>query len=147
MGVAPGAGAGSVHRGAVHPAAAYAAVRADRSSSRCTSRTRVTPAVRAGSVHRNRPNPADPRRASIRVRNSVKWTALTGVTPGTMSGSVNGTDTDVPTVTVNDCEALRPPGSVAVTRIAAVPSLSAVSVTRVPAARTVTTFGADDDTA
>ena len=57
---------------------------------------------------------------------------------------MNGTDTVVDTVTVNDWMALRPPGSVAVTRIVAMPSPTAVSVTRAPAARTVTTCSADE---
>ena len=51
------------------------------------------------------------------------------------------------TVTVNDSVALRPPGSAAVTRIVAVPTPTAVSVTRVaPAASIVTTSRADHDT-
>ncbi len=56
-------------------------------------------------------------------------------------------DTVVDTVTVNDCMALSPPGSVAVTRIVALPSPTVVSViTRAPVARAATTRGADDDT-
>ena len=48
---------------------------------------------------------------------------------------------------MKDCEALRPPGSVAVTVTVAAPAATAVSVTRAPAATAVTTLGADDDTA
>ena len=82
----------------------------------------------------------------MRARNSVKWTARTGVTPGTSGSSVNGGDRV--TVTVNDCDALRPYGSVAVTVILArADAAAAVSVTRAPAARTVTTAGADDEKA
>ena len=87
----------------------------------------------------HRVGPGEPRqpppallRASIRVRSSVKWTALIGVTPGTIGSSVNGTRIAA-TVTLNAWTALRPPGSVAVTRIVAVPSLTAVSVKRAPA--------------
>ena len=77
--VVPATGVASVQRGAVRPAAAYAALSACRSCNGCASRTGVAPAVRTGSVHGNRPNPAAPRRASIGVRNSVKWTARTRI--------------------------------------------------------------------
>ena len=50
------------------------------------------------------------------------------------------------TVTANVCDALRPAGSLAVTRTVAAPTPTAVSVTRAPAASTVATSGADDDT-
>ena len=76
----------------------------------------------------------------MRIRNSVKCTALIGVSPGRSGSSVNG----AVTVTTNDCMALRPPGSVAVTRIVEVPVPTAVSATQVPDARTVTTLGAVD---
>ena len=48
------------------------------------------------------------------------------------------------TVTANVWVALSPPGSVAVTRIVAVPSPTAVKVTPALAALTVTTPGADE---
>ena len=51
------------------------------------------------------------------------------------------------TVTANDCVAVRPPGSAAVTRIVAAPMPTAASVRRAPDASTVATSGADDDTA
>ena len=50
------------------------------------------------------------------------------------------------TVTANNCDTLKPPGSVAVTRIVAVPAPTAVRITRAPIARTVATYGDDDDT-
>ena len=59
-----------------------------------------------------------------------------------MGSSVNGAVTR----TSNVCAALRPWASNAVTTIAALPRATAVSPTRVPAASTVTTSGADDDT-
>ncbi len=51
------------------------------------------------------------------------------------------------TVTVKNRVALRPPGSAAVTWMVAAPTPTAVSVTRAPAASTVTTSGGDEDTA
>ena len=51
----------------------------------------------------------------------------------------------IPTVTVNDCVAVRPPGSVAVTRTVAAPSPTAVTVTSAPVTVAVTTWGADED--
>lgn len=65
---------------------------------------------------------------------------------GTWPSSAKGSDIDASTVTVNDCAALKPPGSVAVTRIVAAPSATAVSLTRTPVTPAVTTCGADDDT-
>ena len=56
-----------------------------------------------------------------------------------MGWSVKGTDTDTSTVTVNACVALRLPGSVAVTRTVAAPSLAAASLTKVPVTPAVTT--------
>ena len=51
------------------------------------------------------------------------------------------------TVTANESIALRPPGSVAVTWIVAVPKPTAVSVTVLPPVNAaVTTFGGEDDT-
>ncbi len=81
----------------------------------------------------------------MRARSSVKWTDLIGVTPGRMGSSVNGTLTFPSTVTVNACAARRPPGSVAVTRIVAAPSLAAASITKAPVALAVTTRRANDD--
>ena len=134
-------GTPSVHCGAARPAALYASASAHRRSSRCPSRT-VIPAVRTGSVQANPGSPAALRRPSIRDRSSVKCTALTGVTPGWIGSSVKA---DGVTVTVNPCVALRPPASPAVTRIAAVPRLIAVNVTRAAAATALTTSGAADD--
>ena len=48
-----------------------------------------------------------------------------------------------PTVTAKVCAALRPPGSVAVTRIVAAPSDTGVTVTRLPDTDTAATCGAD----
>lgn len=80
----------------------------------------------------------------MRVRSSVKWTARIGVVPGTTGSSVNGRFSAV-TLVVNGVVAFRPPGSVAVTRITAVPGSTAVSVAPVlPDGATVTTPGADD---
>ena len=74
----------------------------------------------------------------------MKWTALTGVTPGTSGSSVNGAG--ITTVTANARVARSPAGSAAVTRTVDTPSPTAVSLARLPAGRTVTTRGADDDT-
>ena len=111
IGVFPADGAASGQDGASRPAAAYAAARADLNSARCTSLTRVTPAVRTGSVHAKRPTPAVTRTPSIRDRSSVKWTALIGVTPAWSGSSVKA----VVTVAANECVAIRPAGSAAVT--------------------------------
>ncbi|MCY4374470.1 MAG: hypothetical protein OXC31_11905 [Spirochaetaceae bacterium] len=51
---------------------------------------------------------------------------------------MKGTDTDASTVTMSARVALRLPGPVAVTRIAAAPSLAAASLTRVPITLAVT---------
>ena len=75
----------------------------------------------------------------------MKWTALTGVTPGRIGWSVKGSDTDTSTVTVNDCTALKPPGSVAVTRIVPAPSRTSATITKAPVTLAVTTCVADDD--
>ena len=56
-----------------------------------------------------------------------------------------GSVTDTSTVAVNGCVALRPPGSVALTRIVAAPSLAATSITKAPVTLAVTTCGADED--
>ena len=74
---------------------------------------------------------------------SMKWIAFTGVTPG-WSGSLAKGAVVFDTVTLNGCVALRPPGSVAVTRIVAAPSSTAVNVTTSRAARALATCGADD---
>ena len=76
----------------------------------------------------------------MRARSSVKWTALTGVTPGRIGSSVKGAVTR----TRNDCAALKPSGSVAVTSIVALPPPTAVRVTRGPATRTVTTCSTEE---
>ena len=75
----------------------------------------------------------------------MKWTARTGVTPGTIGSSVNGALTVAPTVALNAWIALRPPGSVALTRIVGSPSPTPVSVKREPTASTATTEGTEDD--
>ncbi|MCY4511844.1 MAG: hypothetical protein OXG35_33505 [Acidobacteria bacterium] len=69
---------------------------------------------------------------------------MNGVIPGTSGSSVNGVG--VATVTANTCLALSPPGSVGVTRMVDAPRPTALNLARVPARRTVTTCGADDDT-
>ena len=74
----------------------------------------------------------------------MQWTALTGVTPYTRGSSVNRAR--IATVTANDCVAVRPPGSVAVTRTVAAPSPTAVTVTNAPVTVAVTTWRADEDT-
>ena len=76
----------------------------------------------------------------MRSRSSVTWAARIGVTPRTSGWSVNALTAD-PTVTAKVCAALRPPGSVAVTRIVAAPSDTGVTVTRLP--NTAATCGAD----
>ena len=67
-------------------------------------------------------------------------------TPGSAPDAAGGR-LPAETVAVKDCEALRPPGSVAVTVTVAAPAATPVSVTRAPATDAVTTLGADDDTA
>ena len=69
----------------------------------------------------------------MRARSSVKWTALTGVTPGRIGSSVNGAVTRA----ANDCDAVSPAGSAAVTSMTARPGAAAIRVTRAPAARAV----------
>ena len=84
-----------------------------------------------------------PGRGLFRNRRLPRVQYEIGVTPGTSGSSVNGAVTR----TRKDCVALRPAGSVALTSIVDRPTPTPVTVTRGPSDPTVTTFGAEDDTA